>query len=401
MTAFPPPDPPPRPSVPAGVYVHWPFCRSKCPYCDFYSLAPGSPERAGGGAEAAYLVALLDEIRSSPHADPAGRDSGPAAIDTIYFGGGTPSLMGPAALEAILGAIGQTFSVAPGAEVTLEVNPTAAETAALGEMLGLGVNRLSVGAQSFDDRVLAQLGRAHDAATTRRAIERMRQLGVDNLSLDLIFAVPGQTLAGLRADMDALLEFAPEHVSAYGLTVHEGTPFGESQRQGRLELPEDDLYAAMYEALIDRLTGAGLEHYEISNWPRPGLASRHNSKYWRQANVAGFGPSAHGTWGRRRTENAASLAAYLARDPKALGQPCDPPVSERARMGEVMMLVLRRVGGAPWAEINAWTGRDACKFYAVERRRLRDDGLIDESGEAIRLTRRGLLLADSVMLEFF
>jgi oxygen-independent coproporphyrinogen-3 oxidase len=384
---------------PAGVYVHWPFCLSKCPYCDFYSFGRDAALAAiADGREGAYLEALIDEIRSVPRR--LEWDARPA-IDAIYFGGGTPSLMGATALKAILAALDEVFVPASDIEITLEVNPTTAEAAALEAMLGLGVNRLSVGAQSFDDRVLARLGRAHDAATTRRAIRRMRELGVGNLSLDLIFAVPGQSLADLQADLEALLGFAPEHVSAYGLTIHAGTPFARLQRQGRLALPGDRLYASMYECLIDRLASAGYEHYEISNWALPGRRSRLNAKYWRRANVAGFGVAAHGVWDGLRRENAADLAAYLARDPVALGRPSPPPAGERARMGEVMMLALRRVEGVAWAEIDAWTGRDARAFYAAERARLLENDLIVEQNEAVRLSRRGLLLADSVMVAFF
>jgi oxygen-independent coproporphyrinogen-3 oxidase len=388
--------PSPAPVEAAGVYVHWPFCRSKCPYCDFYSF--GRDAAVATGREAAYLEALLDEIRSAPRR--LEWDARPMA-DTIYFGGGTPSLMGAAALEAILAALGGVFVLAPDAEITLEINPTAAEAQALRSMLALGVNRLSVGAQSFDDRVLARLGRAHDAATTRQAIRDMRELGAANLSLDLIFAVPGQSPADLQADLEAMLAFAPEHLSAYGLTIHEGTPFDQMRRKGRLAMPDDGLYASMYEWLIDRLATAGYEHYEISNWALPGRRSRHNAKYWRRANVAGFGVAAHGVWDGHRRETAADLAAYLARDPAALGRPSPLPSGERSRMGEVMMLALRRVAGAPWAEIDAWTGRDARAFYAAERARLLENGLIVEENKSVRLSRRGLLLADSVMVEFF
>jgi oxygen-independent coproporphyrinogen-3 oxidase len=516
----------------AGVYIHWPFCERKCPYCDFYTFGREHPNIR---FEEAYLEALLAEIRGAP--ERMGWTAKPTA-DTVYFGGGTPSLMGPAALERILEALDEAFDFVsppsrldccmPGAdrtatdepgrppsptaalaafgesglqtesqsgtavpqnqscelapevnpatadaassgpkgrdsiaqakslrrsvsegggasawepstpsfsqapkgrdksgsemesiglrlrlrlrqrlrqqeevEITMEVNPTTAEAAQLDKLLALGVNRLSVGSQSFNDRILQQLGRVHDAATTRRAIAHMREAGATNISLDLIFAAPTQTLDDLKRDLDEILAFAPEHVSAYGMTIHTGTPFARWKNEGRLALPGEDAYAAMYETIIDTLAAAGYTHYEISNWARPGRESRHNSKYWMNRNVAAFGVSAHGVWGRRRYENPRDLKAYLARDADALARPLDPPAGERARRGEAIMLALRRVGGATWTEIDAWAGAETRVFYAAELTRLAERGLVEEDREGVRLTRRGLLLADTAMAEFF
>lgn len=379
---------------PAGIYLHWPFCERKCPYCDFYTFGREHPSFKFGPK---YLDALVDEIETAPAR--LGFTGKPAA-DTVYFGGGTPSLMGEGAVGRVLAALHRVFEISPGAEVTLEVNPTTAESAGLGRLLAIGVNRLSVGCQSFSDRVLAELGRVHDAETARRAIRRMREAGAENLSLDLIFGAPTQTLADLGADLDELLSFAAEHVSAYNMTVHDGTPFARRSSQGRLPLPDEDEQVAMFGLMIDRLAAAGYEHYEISNWARPGRRSRHNSKYWRRCDVYAFGVAAHGVIGGARMENPRDLAQYLRIGDRILARPSDPPADERARRGEIMMLALRRVDGVAWDEIDDWMGADAREYYRPEVGRLERDGLI-ETAPVLRLTRRGILIADTVMEAFF
>jgi oxygen-independent coproporphyrinogen-3 oxidase len=384
-----------------GVYLHWPFCERKCPYCDFYTFGREHPHHA---RQADFLEALLVEIETLP--ERLGL-AGPVAIDTLYFGGGTPSLMGPAAAERLLEALHCVFAVQPGAEVTMEINPTTAEAADLPALLGLGINRLSVGAQSFNDRLLRQLGRVHDAATTRRALDLMRRAGCRNLSLDLIFGVPGQSDEDFAADLAEVLAFAPEHFSAYNLTLHPGTPYAQWERTGRLVLPEEDLQVAMFERLMDTLAAAGYEHYEISNWARPGLAARHNSKYWHRADVYPLGPAAHGVLGSqsalgaRRIANPPDLPTYLDPARRELCVPQEPPATPRACAGEIMMLALRRVAGPGWAELNEWLGADARAFYAPEFARLAADGLLQCDATGPRLTRAGLLLADTVMEAFF
>lgn len=374
--------------------MHWPFCERKCPYCDFYTFGREHPHSL---RTADYLAALTDEIASFT----ARFGVTKPAVDTIYLGGGTPSLMGPSVINSVITQLRNTFAILEGAEITLEVNPTTAEAAQLGELLALGVNRLSVGCQSFNDATLERLGRVHDAATTRRAVALMRGLGVRNLSLDIIFGAPGQTLEDVERDVDELLAFEPEHISAYNMTVHEGTPFARWQREGRLGLPDEEIQAAMFELLLDRLAGAGYEQYEISNWALPGRASRHNSKYWRDCDVWGFGVAAHGVLRGARFANPADLGEYLKIGERRLAEPLPPPAGERARCGEIMMLALRRTQGVGWEEIDQWMGRDARGFYRAELERLKGDGLIENYAEKIRLTRGGILISDSVMELFF
>lgn len=395
---------------PAGIYVHWPFCARKCPYCDFFTFGREHPDFAKASG---FAGALLAEIRNTSVVFGAlgasGGGSGlrlevaPAA-DTIYLGGGTPSLMEPGEIAAVIQGLGEAFALSPDSEITMEVNPTAADIDRLKGAIAAGVNRISLGCQSFDDRFLTLLGRDHDAAMGRQAVEKVRALGFANVSLDIMFGLPGQTQADFDRDLAALLAFEPEHISAYGLTLHSGTPFKRWEADGRLVMPGDEVTARMYETLIDRMGEAGYVHYEISNWARPGLASRHNSKYWRKCDVYAFGPSAHGFLGGRRYSKPRDLDGYLrlaATLPEQLVEVEQPPSDERTRFGEVMMLALRRIPGVEWRELDQWCGRSLQEYYRGELDRLCEGGMIEADDEAIRLTRRGLLVADRVMEEFF
>lgn len=382
----------------AGVYLHWPFCARKCPYCDFFTFGREHPQFA---ASHRYLAALVEEIDSARERFNL---ETPIEIDTIYFGGGTPSLMEPAEVAAVLDALRRSFTFARDIEITMEVNPTATEAERLGAARELGVNRLSLGCQSFDDKFLKILGRDHDAAMAQRALDAVRALGFENFSLDLMFGLPGQTFEEFQQDLETAIAISPAHVSAYGLTLHEGTPFKRWHAEGRWSLPETEIEAAMYEHMIDRLAEAGYEHYEISNWARPGMRSRHNAKYWRRCDVFAFGASAHGVLRDKRYSNPRDLKAYLgagslATRALALAEP--PPETPRARAGEAMMLALRRIDGATWSELETWTGEDPRLTYRPELDDLAARGLIVRDDAGLRLTRRGLLLADNVMEAFF
>lgn len=398
---------------PAGVYIHWPFCARKCPYCDFHTFGREHPNF---DLSDEYTRALLSDLRAAPgrgaeamgiRAEATG--ARPAA-DTIYFGGGTPSLIEPETLAEILAAARGSFLVAADAEITMEVNPTAAETPRLSAARELGVNRLSVGVQSFQDAFLKTLGRDHDAADARRALSLIRELRYDNISLDLMFALPDQTLADLGRDLDAALAFAPEHISIYGLTLHAGTPFRRWSDEGKLTQPVEETQAAQFELIIERLAEADYVHYEISNWCRPGRPSRHNSKYWRECDVHPFGVSAHGVVGGARVSVPRDLAGYIRADHAGASAalPEAPPDSARSALGEIMMLALRRLEGVRWDEIQGWARRwigpdapDPRELHAATLRELREEGLIEDDGASIRLTRRGLMIADAVMGRFF
>ena len=261
------------------VYVHYPYCATLCPYCDFFSTV--APE------DARYARTVLRELALwSRHS------AGP--VTSLYFGGGTPGRMSPQLCRQLVEAVAQHWGLAPGAEVTMEVNPDDVTEAGLHAFLEAGVNRVSIGLQSLDDEALIWLGRRHDAAAGRRAVGAARRAGVHNLSVDMIFGLPQQTMAELDEQLDAVLALEPEHLSLYGLTIEPGTRFGEAFRRGELvELPRD-LWLAMYARVAERVGAAGLERYEVSNFARPGFSSRHNRAYWRDRNFVAVGPGAHG-----------------------------------------------------------------------------------------------------------
>ncbi|HWP35072.1 MAG TPA: radical SAM family heme chaperone HemW, partial [Thermodesulfobacteriota bacterium] len=291
---------------PLGLYVHLPYCRTKCPYCNFVAYP------ARGGEEEPYVAALLAEIAAAAAGPAGGR---PAA--SVYFGGGTPSLFSPASLERILAALGRAFRIEPGAEVTVEVDPATIDRAGLAALRAAGVTRLSVGLQAFDGRTLAALGRAHKAADGPRLLEAAAAAGFEAVSIDLIFGAPGQTLAGWAAELERAVAAAPAHLSCYALTIEPGTPFAALAARGRLPLPDEETQAAMFLLAHERLTAAGYEHYELSSYARPGARGRHNSAYWARRPYRGFGAGAHsfdpavGRFGRR-SWNLEDPAAYRA-----------------------------------------------------------------------------------------
>ncbi|HEY0170680.1 MAG TPA: radical SAM family heme chaperone HemW, partial [Pyrinomonadaceae bacterium] len=252
----------------AGVYIHVPFCRSRCSYCDF---ATGAYE---GALAERYVGALAREVESFARAE------GRAEVDTIYFGGGTPSLLSPAQVSFVLEAVRRRFDIDARAEVTLEMNPGTVTPESLRALRDAGVNRASFGAQTFDDRELRRLGRTHSSDDTRRTFESLRGAGFDNVSFDLIAGLPRQTAEAWSRNLEEALRLRPEHLSLYLLEVHEGTPLAEQIRAGRYADPDPDLAAEMYRLMCERTERAGYGQYEISNFCLPGRESRHNLKYW-------------------------------------------------------------------------------------------------------------------------
>src|SRR5215217_5604952 len=301
----------------AGLYVHIPFCSSRCSYCDFATGLYQSElaER--------YVRALINEIQTS-------RNNG-ENVDTIYFGGGTPSLLGPSQLERILAALYDSFKIATGPEITLEINPGSATPEKLRAFCSLGVNRASFGAQTFDNAELAKLGRSHDSAAALRTFADLRDAGFANVSFDLIAGLPGQTLTGWQRNIKQALDLAPEHLSFYLLEVHSGTPLAEHIRRGIQPEPDEDLAAVMYEWMIEQATASGYEHYEISNLCRPGFHSRHNVKYWTAAPYYGFGCSAHSYDGAmRRWSNQRDVMKYVE-----IIESGESPVADEQQLSEI------------------------------------------------------------------
>lgn len=372
----------------AGLYVHIPFCMSRCSYCDFATGLYQSElaER--------YVHALIKEIRASQY---AGEN-----VDTIYFGGGTPSLLAPAQLDRIFVTLHDTLRIATETEITLEINPGSATHDKLRAFRDLGVNRASFGAQTFDDAELAKLGRSHNTADVLRTFADLREAGFANVSFDLIAGLPGQTLAGWQRNIQQALELAPEHLSFYLLEVHSGTPLAEHIRRGIQPQPDEDLAGIMYEWMVEQATAAGYEHYEISNLCRPGFHSRHNVKYWTAAPYFGFGCSAHSYDGDlRRWSNQRDVLRYVE-----IVESSASPVAEEQELSradvrsEAVFLGMRLMQGVDLRRYRESFGVDLRDEHADDLDRFCKAGLVEVDGDLLRLTRTGALLSNEVFAAF-
>ena len=324
--------------TPLGIYIHVPFCRSKCQYCDFYSMATKDDKLIDG-----YLDAVCDHIKEAGELAPGHK------VDTIYFGGGTPSFFGADGMAVILTTIRRNFDVDVNAEITFECNPDSVSDRLLHRLRAEGFNRASLGIQSDDDEMLKRLGRPHTYAQAVAAYHRIRKAGFKNVSVDLMYGLPGQDLYDWQQTLDNVLRLLPEHVSCYALKVEEGTPF--CQIQDSLNLPDDETVADMYLTAVETLRGRGFRQYEISNFCRKGLISKHNMKYWTGGEYLGFGPSASSDFGGKRFTLKRDLQAYIAaiRDGGDIMEEMEEiPMRERA--GEYLMLRLRTNVGISAAE---------------------------------------------------
>ena len=377
----------------AGLYIHIPFCRSRCSYCDF---ATGIYQ---GELAERYVTAVVDEIAGSANIG--------SSVDTIYFGGGTPSLLTPAKLDRILAALHKHFQVQPDTEVTLEMNPGTVTPEQLRAFRQLGINRASFGAQTFDDAELAKLGRSHTSAETLETFHNLREAGFDNVSFDLIAGLPGQTLAGWQQNVDRALALEPEHLSFYLLEVHSGTPLADHIRRGLQPKPDEDLAAEMYEWMLARAAGEGYEHYEISNLCKPGFSSRHNTKYWTGAPYYGFGCSAHSfdgpsvNKGPRRWSNQRDVLRYV----EAVEQRISPIVEQQELSdvdlrAEALFLGMRMMRGVDLRQFSETFGVDLRAEHRDELDRFHEAGLVEFDGDLIRLTRNGALMSNEVFAAF-
>ena len=326
------------PVLPRHVYVHVPFCARRCAYCDFaIAVRPRVPVDEYVGALRAELT-----VRLGP--PPASADR--AVASTLYLGGGTPSRLGGDGVARAIDVVRAWYELAPDAEVTVEANPDDVSADAVAAWRAAGVNRLSLGGQTFDPRALAWMHRTHDADQVPRAVETARAAGLDDLSLDLIFALPDAVPRDWAADVAQALALEPTHLSLYGLTVEPGTPLGRWADRGQVAEADEDRYAREFLHAHEALAAAGLEHYEVSNFARPGRRARHNSAYWSGAPYLGLGPSAHGFDGEERRWNAPAYAAWA----RAAASGCDPvagreSLDEGARTAESVYLGLRTDGG--------------------------------------------------------
>jgi putative oxygen-independent coproporphyrinogen III oxidase len=375
---------------PAGIYIHIPFCRSRCSYCDF-ATGPYQSELADR-----YVASLTREISTTQVVDRS------LSVDTIYFGGGTPSLLSAKQLDRIFGSLGSSFTISSKAEITMEMNPGTLTLQGLREFRSLGVNRASFGAQTFDDSELARLGRSHTTADTLQTFNDLRTAGFENVSFDLIAGLPGQGLSRWEENVNQAINLRPEHLSFYLLEVHAGTPLADHIRKGLQPVPDDDLAGVMYERMLDRADAAGYEHYEISNLCLPGRESRHNTKYWIGAPYFGFGCSAHSYDGaRRRWSNERDIAKYL----EAIENDVSPIVEQRNLSdedvrAEAMFLGMRLMHGIDASQYRELFCVDLRAEHKDDLQRFREAGLLEFDGDMIRLTRTGALLSNEVFAAF-
>ena len=376
--------------TPFAVYVHWPFCLSKCPYCDFNSHV-----RHGGVDEAKFVRAYETEIAAI-----AARVSG-RTVSSIFFGGGTPSLMQPSSVQAILDWIGKHWSIAPDVEVTLEANPTSVEATRFRGYRTAGVNRVSLGVQALDDVALKELGRLHTAQEALDAVAVARSI-FDRYSFDLIYARPRQSLDAWEAELKRAIAEAAEHLSLYQLTIEPDTPFFGLHKAGKLTVPEEDLARDLYDLTQTVCDGAGLPAYEISNHARPGAECRHNLVYWRGHDYAGIGPGAHGRLtldGRRiATETEKRPEAWLMRvDAQGTGITLEEKLTAGETADEYLLMGLRLAEGIDVARYSALSGRTLDpKRISI----LREEGAVETTAEGrLRVTQSGFPLLDAVVAD--
>jgi oxygen-independent coproporphyrinogen-3 oxidase len=373
-----------------GVYVHWPFCAAKCPYCDFNSHV-----RHTAIDQEAYVAAFLAEMAVMRQM------SGARTVSSIFLGGGTPSLMKPQTVDAILSGIARHWHVPDGIEITMEANPSSVEAERFRGYRAAGVNRVSLGVQALNDRDLRFLGRLHDVADALKAIRLARDI-FPRMSFDLIYARPGQQEADWISELNEAISYAVDHLSLYQLTIEEGTPFFGLQRNGKITLPDQDTAARLYEITQDVTAAAGMPAYEVSNHAVPGAESRHNLTYWRYGDYAGIGPGAHG----RLTADGQKHATATERNPEAWLEAVrlnghgmvDNEQLERDEQGDEMLLMgLRLREGFDLARWNMLTGRS---LDPAREDFLIGHGLIERLGNSrLRCTPQGMLVLDAVVAD--
>ena len=394
----------PRQQEHLALYIHIPFCETKCPYCDFNTYAGIE------GLIPTYMDALAKEIRLWSTA------LGPATIGTIFFGGGTPSYVPQEYIGRLLNVVRSAFALADDAEITLESNPGDIAEERLAGWRAAGVNRLSIGVQSLDDELLRLLGRRHTSQQATDAFRLTQAAGFDSVNLDLMYGLPHQSLDQWRQTLQDTLALRPQHLSLYCLTLEEGTPLEAWVRDGSVPTPDPDLAADMYELAEETADRSSFEHYEISNWALPGHACRHNLIYWRNQSYLGVGPGAHSYLQGHRFANLSSPREYIkqiSRRADGASTPRDFPsalqdgpvsmveqVDIRMEMGETMMLGLRLTDGVTEDSFSARFGRGLRDVFGTPIGELEDTGLLQWNGDRLSLTTRGRLLGNEVFQRF-
>lgn len=373
---------------PFGIYIHWPFCAAKCPYCDFNSHV-----RLNGVDQLQYAAAFAREMEY------VRKRTGPRTVTSIFIGGGTPSLMQPQILASILESISKHWTIAPQAEITMEANPSSVEADRFKGYRAAGVNRLSLGVQALDDKELKRLGRLHDVKQAKYAIELARDI-FPRLSFDLIYARPGQEIESWRKELNDAIDLAADHLSLYQLTIEEGTAFHRLYKAGKLMLPQPELAAALYDVTNEITTARGLPAYEVSNYAVPGAESQHNLLYWRYQEYAGFGPGAHGRFIEKSTRTV-TITEKLPERWLALIQDHghgileEEHLNEQEQADEMLLMGLRLHEGLDLARYEAMAKRCLSPKKLIS---LQQDGLIETVGNThLRVTGKGRILLDMII----
>ncbi|SFD63633.1 radical SAM family heme chaperone HemW [Roseivivax sediminis] len=371
-----------------GLYLHWPFCEAKCPYCDFNSHVVREIDEARWGAAFEAEIARV------------ARRTGPRRLDTVFFGGGTPSLMSPELVDRILTAVRQGWDLSPEAEITLEANPRSVEAGRFRGFASAGVNRLSMGLQALNDSDLRRLGRLHSVAEARAAYDVARDI-FPRVSFDLIYARQDQDLAAWEAELREALSMAVDHLSLYQLTIEQGTAFWDRARTGTLRgLPDEDLSADLYDRTQEICDAAGRPAYEVSNHAMPGAESRHNLVYWRYGDYAGIGPGAHGRLTlegeKRATAGWRNPGAWLEKAETGCGDRVDDPVAPLDQVGEYLMMGMRLLEGI---DLDRWEGLAPGSVPQDRIIDMQEMGVLERRGPRLRATTRGRLVLNAVVTE--
>lgn len=367
----------------AGIYIHIPFCKQRCLYCAFYSSTLRSRQQE-------YCDALCRELEMR-------RNYIIGIVDTVYFGGGTPSTLTRGQLQMILDTIKRNYTLSPSAEITIEANPDDLTPEYLTTLRSLSFNRLSMGIQSFDDTQLKALGRRHTAERARQAVEDARVAGFNNISIDLMFALPSSTHAQWQENIQQAISLHPTHISAYNLTYEEETPLYRALQQGKINAIDEDENLKQFETLIDTLSAAGYRHYEISNFALPGYESRHNSSYWHDIPYLGCGASAHSYNGKERSWNVADIELYIRGIETGNPDFEIEHLSENERYNDAIVTRLRTADGLP---LEWFRHKFNKKLYDYLCRNIAPhiaDGTLQESNGCVSLTREGIFISDSIM----
>jgi oxygen-independent coproporphyrinogen-3 oxidase len=373
-----------------GLYIHIPYCLHKCGYCDFNSHNIDREEMDS------FVQALLLEMQHS-----AWEKSERQEITSIFIGGGTPTTLSPQALGEIMAQCRKCFPIAEHAEITIEANPATVEKEPLASIRSFGINRISIGVQSFDPLELKLLERVHSVDEIHQTVDRARQAGFDNLSLDLMFALPGQTLERWKSNLALALEKNPDHLSTYNLTIEQGTAFHKLWQRGQLKLPEEDEQLEQYQESIRTLTHAGYQHYEISNFCKPGRECRHNITYWHNNDCLGLGPGASSYLNGVRFKNCNLPSRYIREiNSQGSAKEFEENLEPQRAMGETLMLGLRLLQGVSIDRFEQRFQTSFRKVYGETLDSLLQKNLIELSDQRVALSPKGLFLADSVILEF-